>query len=118
MFVAPDRRRAVQSGTYDKGTGYKAGELMHYAPDVAARINVSYDVIPREFYYLNWDTFFHYVARAVQWVDDDQMLHLGVGVSTYKATWYAFKAAFENIGCDMPGANGVSRNLKYPFLGD
>jgi hypothetical protein len=117
-FVAPDRRRAVSRGTYDKGTGYKAGELVHYAPEVAATINISYDVIPREFYYLNWDTFFHYVAQSVQWIDDDSMLHLGIGSGTYKATWYAFMAAFENIGNDMPGANGVSRQLKDPFLGD
>lgn len=117
-FVAPDRRRAVERGTYDKGTGWKSGELVHYAPEVAAKINISYDVIPREFFYLNWDTFFHYVARSVQWVDDSGRLHLGIASTTYKATWYAFMAAFENIGCDMPGANGVSRQLKDPFLGD
>jgi hypothetical protein len=116
-FVAPDRQRAVSGGTYDKGTGYKE-ELVHYAPGMAAKLNLSFDSIPREMHFLCRDTWFHYLAQAMDWVDDDQMLHMGVGTSGYKASWYAFMAAFENIGCDMPGANAVARMLKDPVLGD
>jgi hypothetical protein len=118
-FVAPDRVRSVSGGTYDKGTGYKEGELTHYAPGVAAKINLSFDCLPRELYLLAWDTFFHYVAQEAQWIDDDQMLHMGLGsTGGYKANWFSFMAAFENIGCDMPGANAVIRQLKDPVLGD
>jgi hypothetical protein len=118
-FVAPDRQRAVSGGTYDKGTGYKEGELKHYAPGIAATINLSFDCLPREMYLLSWDTFFHYVAQEAQWIDDDQMLHMGLGsTGGYKANWFSFMAAFENIGCDMPGANAVIRKLKDPVLGD
>lgn len=118
-FVAPDRRRAVQSGTYDKGTGYKEGELMHYAPGVALRINRSFDIIPRELFLLAWDTFFHYVAQETQWVDEGSLLHLAIAsTGNRQAKWEAFMACMENIGCDMPVANGVIRDLKDPQLND
>lgn len=118
-IVLPDRQRAVSGGTYDKSLGIKnESELMLYAPGVAARVMLSFDIIPREIYYLSWDSWFHYVAKAMDWVDDDQLMHLGVGSSTYQAKWQAFMASFENIGCDMPGAQAVSRNLKDPILGD
>jgi hypothetical protein len=118
-FVAPDRRRAVQSGTYDKGTGYKEGELMHYAPGVALRINRSFDLIPRELFLLAWDTFFHYVAQETQWVDEGSLLHLAIAsTGNRQAKWEAFMACMENIGCDMPVANGVLRDLKDPQLND
>lgn len=114
-FVAPDRQRAVSGGTYDKGTGYKE-ELVHYAPGMAAKLNLSFDCIPREIHALCWDTWFHYVAQEMQWVDDS--MAMAVGSSTYKAAWQKFMASFENIGCDMPGANAVLRQLKDPVLGD
>lgn len=119
-FVAPERRRAVQGGTYDKSTGYKEGELVHYAPGVALRLNMSFDVIPREMFLISWDTFFHYVSQEMQWVDDDSMLHLAIGANnnSYRARWDAFMASMENIGCDMPCANAVVRDLKDPVLGD
>lgn len=118
-FVAPDRQRVVSGGTYDKGTGYKE-DLIHYAPGMAAKLNLSFDCIPRELYLLNWDSWFHYVAQEMGWVDDDQMLHMGLSstAGSYKAAWQSFMASFENIGCDMPGANGVIRALKDPVLGD
>ena len=116
-FVAPDRRRAVNAGDYDKGTGYKS-DLVHYAPGVALKINLSFDVIPRELFLLAWDTFFHYQAQEMQWVDDDSLLHLAIGTSGHKASWYAYMAGFENIGCDMPVANAVVRDLRAPDIGD
>lgn len=118
-FVAPDRRRAVQNGTYDKSTGYKEGELVHYAPGVALRLNRSFDIIPRELFLLSWDTFFHYQAQETQWVDEGSLLHLAIASSgNRQAKWEAFMACMENIGCDMPVANGVIRDLKDPQLGD
>ncbi len=118
-IVLPDRQRAVSGGTYDKSLGIKSeNELALYAPGIAAKCILSFDVIPREMYYLNWESWFHYVAQEMQWVDEDSMLHMGIGTGNYKANWNAFMASFENIGCDMPGAQGVSRNLKDPVLGD
>jgi hypothetical protein len=118
-FVAPDRRRAVQGGSYDKSTGYKStDELVHYAPGVALKFNMSYDILPREIFLFNWDTFFHYVAQETQWVDDDSLLHLQVASTGHKASWLAYMASMENIGCDMPCANAVIRDLKDPTIGD
>jgi hypothetical protein len=119
-FVAPERRRAVAAGTYDKSTGFKDGELVHYMPGTALRLNMSFDVIPREAFLISWDTFFHYVSQEMQWVDDDSMLHLAIGAnnSSYRARWDAFMASMENIGNDMPCANAVLRDLKDPILGD
>lgn len=118
-FVAPDRQRPVSGGTYDKGTGFKSmEEFVHYAPGVAVKFHMSFDVIPREMFGFNWDSWFHYVAREMDWVTDDQMLHLGVGSSNYVARWDAFMASFENLGCDMPAAQIVFRDLKDPILGD
>lgn len=114
-FVAPDRQRAVSGGTYDKGTGYKE-DLVHYAPGMAAKLNLSFDCIPRELHLLCWDTWFRYVAQEMSWVDDS--MAMAVGSSTYKSSWLKFMASFENIGCDMPGANAVIRQLKDPVLGD
>jgi hypothetical protein len=119
-FVAPDRRRAVEGGKYDKSTGYKSNdELVHYAPGVKLVLNTSFDLIPRELYLLSWDTWFHYVAQEMQWVDDDSMLHMGVNSSGgRKAIWESFMSSMENIGCDMPCANAVIRDLKDPSIGD
>lgn len=118
-FVAPDRRRAVAGGTYDKSTGFKEGELVHYAPGIALRLNRSFDVIPRELFLLNWDTFFHYVSQEMAWVEEGSMLHLAINSSGGRqAKWEAFMASMENIGCDMPCANGVIRDLKDPAVGD
>jgi hypothetical protein len=118
-FVAPDRRRPVTGGNYDKSTGYKGvEEFKHYAPGVDVKFNLSFDVLPREMFGFNWDAWFHYVARELDWITDDQMLHLAVGSSTYKARWDAFMASFENIGCDMPAAQIVFRDLKDPGIGD
>jgi hypothetical protein len=119
-FVAPDRRRAVEGGNYDKSTGYKAeSELVHYAPGVKLVLNTSFDLIPRELYLLSWDTWFHYVAQEMQWVDDDSMLHMGVNSSGgRRALWESFMSSMENIGCDMPCANAVIRDLKDPAIGD
>jgi hypothetical protein len=118
-FVAPDRQRPVSGGTYDKGTGFKGmEEFVHYAPGVAVKFHLSFDVIPREMFGFNWDSWFHYSAREMDWITDDQMLHLAIGTGTYKARWDAFMASFENIGCDMPAAQIVFRDLKDPIIGD
>lgn len=118
-FVAPDRRRAVEGGNYDKSTGYKStDEMVHYFPGGKFVLNTSFDLIPRELYLLSWDTWFHYVAQETQWVDEGSMLHLAIGSAGYKARWDAFMASMENIGLDMPCANAVVRDLKDPILGD
>lgn len=118
-FVAPDRRYNVDGpGTQPKGTGYEEGQLTHYAPGVAAKINISMDIVAREMYLLNWDTFFHYVSQEMDWWDDGNMLKPTPNSTTYKASYMAFVASIENIGCDMPLANTVIRDLRDPLIGD
>jgi len=119
-FVSPDRQRPVSGGSYDKSTGFKSmEEFVHHAPGVAVRFHLSFDVIPREMFGFNWDSWFHYVAREMDWVTDEGLLHLAIGTAgNYKARWDAFMASFENIGCDMPSAQVVFRDLKDPLIGD
>lgn len=118
-FVAPDRRYNVDGpGTQPKGTGYEEGQLVHYAPGVAAKFNISFDMVAREIFLLNWDTFFHYVAQEMDWWDDGNMLKPTPNSTTYKASYLAFVSSIENIGCDMPLANTVIRDLRDPLIGD
>lgn len=118
-FVAPDRRRAVSGGTYDKSTGAKSeDELVHYAPGVNAKLTISFDCIPGEMHFITWDSWFHYVAQEMMWMDDGGgQTRLGLTSGAYVARWDSFMASFENIGCDMPGAQAVARNLKDRALG-
>lgn len=119
-FVAPDRRYVVNgAGVQGMGTGYKDGSLVHYAPGMAAKFNMSFDIVPRELYLLNWDTFFHYEARKADWWDEGEMLKPTPSTaSTYKASYLAYLAAVENIGCIMPIANSKIIDLKDPVVGD
>lgn len=119
-FVAPDRRliRNSPSDTGNMATGYKGTEMIHYGPGIALKLNYSYDIVPRELYLLNWDTFFHYQAKELGWIDGVDHLLLTPGSGTYKASLLGYPTALENIGCDMPIANGVIRDLKDPAIGD
>jgi hypothetical protein len=119
-FVAPDRRLVVtgKTDTQNMVTGYKGDEMVHYAPGIAAKINLSFDIIPRELYLLNWDTFFHYEAKPLGWVDEGEMLRLTPASSAYKASYLGYVCSVEDIGCDMPIANGVIRDLRDPAIGD
>lgn len=118
-FVAPDRRYNVNgSGTQGMGTGYQEGQMVHYAPGVQANINISFDLVPRELYLLNWDCWFHYVAKELGFVDQGEMLKLTPTSGAYKASFLGYVAAIENIGCDFPQAQAVIRDLADPAIGD
>lgn len=118
-FVAPDRRYNINGkGVQGMGTGYQEGSLVHYYPGGQFNLNVSFDVIPREIFLLNWDTFFHYVAQDMDWWDEGNMLKPTPTSGSYKASYLAFLASIENIGCDMPIANTVIRDLRDPSIGD
>lgn len=119
-FVRPDRQYTVSSKTspQSKVTGYSEDELVHVTPNGPLRINMSFSIIPRELYLLNWNTFFHYVAKDMGWWDEGNMLKPTPGTNTYKASYLAFLAGVENIGCDFPLANGVIRDLRDPAIGD
>lgn len=119
-FVAPDRRYMVSgSGVQGMGTGYKnTGDLVHYAPGVALKFNMSYDISPREIYLLNWDTFFHYISQDMDWWNEGDMLLPTPNSTTYKASYLAFVGSIENIGCDMPLGNTLVKDLKDPIWSD
>jgi hypothetical protein len=118
-FVAPDRRYNVGgNGVQGMGTGYKEENLVHYAPGISANVRVSFDLVPREMYLLNWSTFFHYVSKELGFVDEGEMLKLTPASGTYKASFLGYVASIENIGCDFPLANGVIRDLADPAIGD
>lgn len=120
-FVAPDRRYTVPQGSSSPQsmvTGYTEGQLQHVFAGGQFNINLSYDIVPRELFLLNWDTFFHYVAQDMDWMDEGGMLQPTPGSGTYSASFLAYMGSIENIGCDMPLANTVVRDLKDPVIGD
>ena len=115
-FVAPDRRYMVpEQGIDVLKTGYKA--LVHVTPSGPINLNLSVDIVPRELYLLNWSTFFHYVAKEMDWWDGD-MLKPTPTSGGFKASYMAHLVSIENIGCDMPLANAVVRDLRDPRAGD
>ncbi len=119
-FVTPDRRVMAAPGRAPRyATGYDDDTLVHYAPGVAAKFNVSLDIIPREMYLLNWSTFFHYVAEEMDWWDAPMLKPTpGGSNSNYKASYLANLGSIENIGNDAPAANTVIRDLRDPLVGD
>ncbi len=117
-FVAPDRRYTVSSGVQGMGTGYKEDSLVHYAPGVALKFNIGLEIIPRELYLLNWETFFLYRAKELGWWSEGEMLKPLPGTNTYTTAFFAGLNAVENMGCVFPGANAVIKDLRDPLIGD
>ena len=119
-FVRPDRQYTVssKSSPQSKVTGYTEDELIHVTPNGPLRINMSFSIIPRELYLLNWNTFFHYVSKEMGWWDEGNMLKPTPYDGGYKASYLAFLAGVENWGTDFPLANGVIRDLRDPAIGD
>lgn len=119
-FVRPDRQYTVSSKTspQSKVTGYTDDELVHVTPNGPLRINMSFNIVPRELYLLNWNTFFHYVSKDMGWWDEGNMLKPTPYDGGYKASYMAFLAGVENWGTDFPLANGVIRDLRDPAIGD
>lgn len=119
-FVRPDRRYMVtgKSSPQAKTTGYTDEELVHISPGGPLRVNVSFDVIPRELYLLYWPAWIHYVAKEAGWWDEGNILKPIPATSTYKSSYMAAIEAVENIGCDFFGSQGVIRDLRDPAIGD
>lgn len=117
-FVAPDRRYMTpKESIQGMKTGYE--NLVHVTPQGAFNLNLSFDIVPREVFMLNWDTFFHYVARELDWVDEGGgSLRLAPNNTSYKASFLSYLSSIENIGCDMPIANTVIRDLRDPAIAD
>jgi hypothetical protein len=118
-YVAPARRFPTQGRTKQgMATGYQEEDLVHYAPGVTLTFKGSVDIIPRELFLLNMDTFFMYTAKAPGWMDEDVLLHLTPASGRFKASWQAFMGAVENLGCRNPWGNGVVRDLADPIYAD
>lgn len=118
-FVAPEKR--IMATTSDPGSrpmGYKENTFRLYVPGVDAMFYRSFDIVPREIYLLNMDTFFHYVSKELGPLDIDGTLHLSPASGGFNASVLGYVAAQENIGCEWFEANGVIRDLKDPFCGD
>lgn len=120
QFVAPDRRyQQVGRGITKMETGYQEDSIVHHAPGIAMKFNVSVDVVPRELFMLNWDCFFHYQAQELDWWDEGGGLLRPLPTDGgYKAAWFAALSCIENVACDYPIGNTVIRDLKDPLAGD
>lgn len=117
-FVAPQRRFPTDGGPVKPTQGFKEEDLVFYAPGVALRFMISFDVIPRELYLLNWSTFFHYLAQEMDWMDEDSLLKATPTSGGHKASWLAYMGSVENLGNFYPRGNGVIRNARDPLIGD
>lgn len=119
-FVRPDRRYMVTGKTSPQGkqTGYTDEELTHISPGGVLRLNVSFDIIPRELYLLHWPAWIRYTAKEAGWWDEGNILKPVPATGTYKSSYMAAMEAIENIGCDFFGAQGVIRDLRDPAIGD
>lgn len=117
-FLAPDQRRPVTSGTGNKEMGFKEGDLRLTAPGIGADVHISYDIVPREVYLLNRDTFFIYNAKDTGPLTD-QLLHLSPASASFKASMIGYLCAVENIGINGRfDANAVISDLSDPLIGD
>jgi hypothetical protein len=114
-FVAPDRRYNVSSNNSPMPmvTGYDV--LKHVHPSGSFEINISTDVIPREMFLLNWDSFFHYVSKEMDWMNELAPTPVSGG---YKASFLSYLGSVEQFGCLMPAANAVIRDLSDRLAGD
>lgn len=119
-FVAADRRYpGATEGDPRYSTGYNENSLQVVAPGVSARLEINYEVKPRNIYFLAWDTFFLYEAQALDWLQGENgVLHLSPGSGTHNTAYLGYMCSVENQGCTMPRANSVLSDLKDPILSD
>ena len=113
-FVSADRRYPVTGQSpQSMVTGYQ--NLVHVTPEGPIRLNLSFDIVPRELYLLNWDTFFFYASQELDWWQGE-MLKPTPTSGGFKASYMAYLVSIENIGNDMPIANAVVRDLRDPVI--
>ncbi len=114
-FVAPDRTFPTQGGKLPGYvTGYDDDSLVHIYPGGRFNLHISPDIMPRELYLINMDTFFLYEAQELDWWDEGSMLKPVPVSGGYKAAWFAALASVENLGNDFPIGNTKVIDLKDP----
>lgn len=118
-MIQPQRRWPTTGKTRQgSAVGIQNEDIVFYAPGVALtpiigeKGQVSFDVIPREFFILTWETWFHYVAVDAQWMDEEDLLHLAPNNTGFLAAYLAYCASIENMGTFMPNANGCGRDIR------
>lgn len=114
-FVAPDRTFPTQGGKLPGYvTGFDDDSLVHVYPGGRFNLHIGWDVMPRELYLLNMDTFFLYEAQELDWWDEGSMLKPVPVSGGYKAAFFAALASVENLGNDFPIGNTKVIDLKDP----
>jgi len=98
-------------------SGYKPEDIVFLAPGVSPNWILSHDVVPRELFILNLESFVLIEALKPSWMDD-QDLHLTPASGRFKASYQAFMGAIQNLGCINPYCQGVVRDLADPIYGD
>jgi hypothetical protein len=120
-LLAPGRR-IVNDGKSLTGVtvGYDPKLFKVVLPWGTADVMVAQDVLPREMFLLNWNTFCMYQAKPMSWITEDNSsaLKLIPGGFGYKFGFQGLAAAVENLICIAPSKNGVIRNIADPLIGD
>jgi len=120
-LLAPGRR-IVNDGKSLTGVtvGYDEKLFKVVLPWGTATVMLAQDVLPREIFLLNWNTFCLYQAKPMGWITEDNAsaLKLVPGGFGYKFGFQGLAAAVENLICIAPSKNGVVRNIADPLIGD
>jgi hypothetical protein len=116
-FTAADRRYPTPTGVQNNTIGFESLPIV--APGVSGELAIHYDCPPRMLFGLDWSQFARYSARDLDWVDeDDSLLKLIPGSSTYTAGFHAYIASLENQFCYRPQGNFRIEDLNDSLVGD
>jgi hypothetical protein len=117
-FLSADRRYpGVTSGGQSYSTG--VDKIQFFAAGVNCELEYEQNCIPRNIYFLAFDTFGLFEAMAADWLDEgDGRMHLIPTDGGHKAGILGYAGSIENLICTMPKANVKLTDLKDPMVGD
>lgn len=118
-FIQGERRYSGPQGSAPRYTlGYDEDSLQILAPGINVKLEVDFDIRPREIYFLAWDTFGRYESMPIDWIDEDTLLKMVPTSGGHKAGFLAYVGCVENQICTMPRASARLEDLNDPILGD
>lgn len=120
-MIQAERRYPGPTGSAPRYTvGYDEESLQIIAPGVNVRLEVDFDITPRQMYFLCWDTFGLYEAMPLDWIDDDTLLKMipRSDADGHRAGFLSYIGSVENQINTMPRCNSRLEDLNDPILGD
>jgi hypothetical protein len=120
-MIQAERRYPGPTGSAPRYTvGYDEESLQILAPGVNVRLEVDFDITPRQIYFLCWDTWGLYEAMPLDWIDDDTLLKMipRSDADGHRAGFLSYIGSVENQIQTMPRCNSRLEDLNDPILGD